>query len=179
MYGECRHSLSWTSRAIKTYFSFKVISFIAGNKLSNSVKAFLVLYIIWLLFFYKNIGFRRFRGLLIRSSVTPTSARRNNETVILTVMLVWTWPKLFKIRKIVIFGLIRNAAFLLHVCQWYSYRSVRTYRNCLLKDIFREKKSKINTPPSIKFYFNSLCNLAQSARVTGNSWLLKHEIRSI
>ena len=79
MYGECRHSLSWTSRAIKTYFSFKVISFIPGNKLSNSVKAFLVLYIIWLLFFYKNIGFRRFRGLLIRSSVTPTSARRNHE----------------------------------------------------------------------------------------------------
>ena len=49
--------------------------------------------------------------------------RKKGFTFISTVMLVWKWVELFEVRKIVISGLIRNAGFLLHVCQWYSYRS--------------------------------------------------------
>ena len=39
---------------MKTNFSFKVIFIIPGNELANSVKAFLVLCFISLLFFYKK-----------------------------------------------------------------------------------------------------------------------------
>ena len=39
---------------MKTNFSFEVIFIIPGNKLANSVKAFLVLCFISLLFFYKK-----------------------------------------------------------------------------------------------------------------------------
>ena len=62
-------------------------------------------------------------------------------------------------RKIV---MIRNAGFFASVPMVF----VRTYGNGLLKDIFREKKIFHLQLSSI---FNSLCNLAQSARVTANS----------
>ena len=66
---------SWTSRTIKTYFSFNVI-FIPKNEISNNVKVFLFLF--YYLFYKKKYWFcrfcrfRRFHGLLIRSLVTPS-----------------------------------------------------------------------------------------------------------
>ena len=59
MIAEC--SPSWTSWTIKTYFSFKLFSFVPESKL----------YTISLLFFYKKNLWWRFRGLLIHSLVTP------------------------------------------------------------------------------------------------------------
>ena len=43
---------SWTSRTIKTYFSFNVIFFIPKDEISNNVKVFLFLFYY---FFYKKI----------------------------------------------------------------------------------------------------------------------------
>ena len=43
---------SWTSRTIKTYFSFNVIFFISKNEISNNVEVFLFLFCY---LFYKKI----------------------------------------------------------------------------------------------------------------------------
>ena len=82
-------------------------------------------------------------GLSVSQYTLLLSPQKKGFTVKSTVMLVWKWVELFEVRKIVISGLIRNAGFLLHVCQWYSYRSGWTYWNCLIKNIFREKQNKI------------------------------------
>ena len=96
-----------------------------------------------------NVAIVRKKGLTILGGLSVSqytlllSPQKKGFTVISTVMLVWKWVELFEVRKIVISGLIRNAGFLLHVCQWYSYRSGWTYWNCLIKNIFREKQNKI------------------------------------
>ena len=55
-------SPSWTSWTIKTYFSFKLFSFVPESKLYTYLIALLL---------QKKVFFRRFHGLLIHSLVTP------------------------------------------------------------------------------------------------------------
>ena len=66
MIAEC--SPSWTSWTIKTYFSFKLFSFVPESKLYTYLIALLL---------KKNLWWR-FRGLLIHSLVTPKNMGKSS-----------------------------------------------------------------------------------------------------